>query len=442
MRGYTVIWIGQLVSLLGTRMTWFALTLWVYGAAAEEIQATWMTLVALASFVPTVLLSPLAGALVDRWNRKLVMVLSDLAAGLMTGVVLLLYATDNLLIWHLLLTGAVSAAFQAFQFPAYSAAVSTMLPKEQYARAGGMMSLAEGASGIFGPLVGGLLLAPLGTAGIMVVDLVTFGVAIVALMLVPIPQPRASEAGRASRGSLWKESIYGFKYIWQRPSLLGLQLVFLTINLAGILAGGSLLATMVLDKTGQNERILGTVQSVSGAGVLVGGLVMSAWGGPKRRVHGVLMGMAIGLLAQMVLGVGNSLLVWAVAGFISSGVIPIIDGSNQSIWMAKVPPDIQGRVFAARRLIAQISILAGFAAGPLADFIFGPAMVPGGSLTGLFGWLTGTGPGTGIGVMFVITGTLGALAGLAAYLFPAIRNAEDLLPDHDAVAAEPAAEPA
>ena len=441
-KGYVVIWIGQLVSLLGTRMTWFALTIWSYGAADEATRATVMGLVGFASFVPTVLLSPLAGALVDRWNRKLVMVLSDLAAGLMTGVVLLLYATDNLLIWHLLLTGAVSAAFQAFQFPAYSAAVSTMLPKEQYARAGGMMSLAEGASGIFGPLVGGLLLAPLGIGGIMGVDLVTFVIAIVALLLVPIPQPKTTEAGREGRGSLWKESFYGFKYIWQRTSLLGLQLVFLAINLTAALAF-TVLAPMIMDKTGENERILGSVQAVMGAGGLIGGLLMSTWGGPKRRVHGVLMGMALSsLLGQMVLGLGSGLAIWATGAFFASFFIPIINGSNQSIWMAKVPPDIQGRVFAARRLIAQISAVVAIVAGPLADFVFEPAMAPGGSLTGLFGWLTGTGPGAGMALMFVITGILGTLVGLGAYLFPAIRNAEDLLPDHDAVAAEVASESA
>jgi MFS family permease len=440
MTGFTIVWIGQVISLLGTRMTWFALTIWSYGVA-EEAKATVLASVWITSFAPTVLLSPVAGALVDRWNRKLVMMLSDLGAGLMTGVVLLLYATGNLQIWHLYLTGAVSAAFQAFQFPAYSAAVTTMLPKEQYARASGMMSLAEGAAGIFGPLAGGILLGPIGTAGIMGIDVVTFIVAIVALLIVHIPQPETTEAGRTGQGSLWKESLYGFQYILKRPSLLGLQMVFLAINLTGTF-GFTVLAPLVLARTGEDELALGAIQSVMGVGGLVGGLLLSIWGGPSRKVHGVLMGMALSsLLGQMVLGLGMGQVVWSLGAFFSSFFIPIINGSNQAIWQAKVAPDVQGRVFAARRLIAQISVLAALIAGPLADYVFEPAMMPERSLARAFGWLVGTGPGAGMALMFVITGILGTLVGLGGYAFPAVRNAEDILPDHDAVAeAEAAAE--
>jgi DHA3 family macrolide efflux protein-like MFS transporter len=451
MAGFTIVWIGQVISLLGTRMTWFALTMWSYGAADEKTRVTVMSLIGFASFFPTVLLSPIAGALVDRWNRKLVMMLSDLGAGLMTGVVLLLYATGNLQIWHLLLTGAVSAAFQAFQFPAYSAAVTTMLPKKQYARAGGMMSLAEGASGIFGPLAGGLLLGPIGAAGIMAADVVTVIIAIIALLIVHIPQPETTDAGRAGQGNLLKESLYGFRYIAERPSLLGLQLVFFAINLTGAL-GFTALAPMVLAQTGdqlaqagmelakiadESARILGSVQSVMGVGGLLGGLVMSLWGGPKRRVHGVLLGMALSsLLGQMVLGLGSGLVIWAIGAFFASSFIPIINGSNQAIWQAKVAPDVQGRVFAARRLIAQISFLVTLVAGPLADFVFEPAMRAEGILASVLGWLVGTGPGAGMALMFVITGILGTLVGLGGYIFPAVRNAEDILPDHDAAAGE------
>jgi DHA3 family macrolide efflux protein-like MFS transporter len=438
MAGFTIVWIGQIISLLGTQMTWFALTLWSY-AAAEEAKATVLASVWIASFAPTVVLSPIAGALVDRWNRKLVMMLSDLGAGLMTSVVILLYATGNLQIWHLYLTGAVSAAFQAFQFPAYSAAVTTMLSKEHYGRASGMMSLAEGAAGIFGPLAGSLLLGPIGTAGVMAIDLVTFVIAIVALLIVYIPQPETTESGRSGQGSLWKESLYGFKYILERPSLLGLQLVFLAINLTATL-GFTVLAPLVLARTGEDELALGSIQSVMGVGGLLGGLLLSIWGGPKRRVHGVLMGMALSsLLGQMVLGLGTGQVIWGIGAFFSSFFIPIINGSNQAIWQAKVAPDVQGRVFAARRLIAQISVLAALIAGPLADFAFEPAMMPEGSLASVFGWLIATGPGAGMALMFVISGILGTLVGLGGYVFPAVRNAEDILPDHDAAAGEDAA---
>ena len=153
----------------------------------------------------------------------------------------------------------------------------------------------------------------------------------------------------------------------------------------------------------------------------------------------------INLLANLPLGAGRTLVWWAFGSFMTGFILPILNGSNQAIWQAKVQPDIQGRVFAVRRLIAQISApISMLAAGPLADRIFEPAMAPGGALVGAFGWLVGTGPGAGMGLMFVLSGLLGALVGVGGYMFPAVRNVEDIMPDHDAApapAAEEGAEP-
>jgi hypothetical protein len=180
--------------------------------------------------------------------------------------------------------------------------------------------------------------------------------------------------------------------------------------------------------------MLGGVQSVLGIGGVVGGLLLSVWGGPKRRVHGVLLGMTLSsLLGELVLGLGNGPLVWGIGAFFSSFFIPVINGSNQAIWQAKVAPDVQGRVFSARRLIAQLSWpIATLLAGPMADFVFEPAMAAGGALGGAFGGLVGTGAGSGMSLMFVTTGLMGVVVGLGGYAIPAIRNAEDILPDHDA----------
>lgn len=431
MPAFTTVWVGQLISLLGSGMTWFALTIWAWEITG---QATTLALVGFFAFGPTVLLSPVAGALVDRWNRKLVMMLSDLAAGLSTVVVLILFATDHLEIWHLYVTGAFAGAFQAFQFPAYSAAVTMMLPKEQYTRASGMLSLAGSASGVLAPIMAGVLLGQIGVAGIMIIDIFTFVVAIAALLVVYIPQPAVTEAGREGRGSLWKESGYGFRYIFKRPSLLGLQLVFFGINLIASFSF-TVLSPMILARTGNDEIVLGTVRSAMGLGGVVGGLLLSTWGGPKRRVHGVLLGMALSsLLGSLVLGVGDRVLIWAMGAFFAFFFIPIINGSNQAIWQAKVAPDVQGRVFAVRRLIAQITAPLGMLlAGPLADHVFEPAMMQGGSLASSFRGLVGTGPGAGMALMFILTGFLGVMVGLGGYLFPAVRDVEEILPDHQEV---------
>ncbi len=428
MRAFVIIWLGQLVSMLGTGMTRFALTIWAWEITGS---ATALALVGVFSFAPIVLFSPIAGALVDRWPRKLVMMVSDLAAGLSTIAILILYSIGNLQIWHLYVAGAFAGIFESFQFPAYSAAVSTMLTKENYTRASGMIGMAEAASGIAAPALAGLLLVAIGISGVLIIDIVTFVFAIGVLFFVHIPEAKRSAAGEEGRGSLWTESLYGFRYIFRRPSLLGLQLVFFGVNLTSS-AGLILAAPMILARTGDDSLVLGTVQSAFGVGGLMGGLLLSTWGRPKRRVHGVLLGMiGGGLLGLTTLGLAGGLAFWVVGAFADTFFMQILNASNQAIWQAKVDPDVQGRVFAVRRLIAQIAApLAMVLGGFLADRIFEPAMQPGGGWANAFGWLVGTGPGAGMGLLLVISGLLTALVAACGYLIPAIRDAETILPDH------------
>ena len=433
MTAFTLIWFGQLISFVGTGMTRFALTVWAYettGSAAVLAQ------VGFFSFVPIILVTPFAGALVDRWNRKLVMMLSDLGAGLSTIALLILYVTGNLQIWHIMVAGAFAGIFESFQFPAFSASISTMLNKAQYVRANAMLSLAESASGIVAPVLAGFLLVAIGIGGIMAIDIITFSLAVIAVLLVHIPQPGRSREGAEAGAGIWREAAYGFRYIWRRPSLLGLQASFFFSNLFSSI-GIILLPAMILARTGNNETTLGLVQSALGIGGVVGGLLLSTWGGPQRRIHGLLLGfIGISLLGQSLLGIGQALPLWAAAGFFVGFFIPFINGSNQAIWQAKVAPDVQGRVFAARRIFAQVTIPLGFLLGGyMADGIFEPLMMnPSGVVARFFEPLVGSGPGAGMGLIFVITGLLGAAVGLAGYVIPVIRNAEDILPDHDAAA--------
>jgi len=436
MLGFGVVWFGQIVSLLGTSMTHFALTIWAYEITGK---ATALALVGFFFVTPMLIFSPIAGAIVDRSNRKLMMMISDLASGIATIGLLILHLSGNLQIWHLYISSAFMGLFQTFQWPAYSAAISTMVSKEQYGRANGMMSLAESGSGIFAPLLAGALLGVIGLGGIMTIDIVTFVFAIGALLVVHVPQPRITAEGRKGQGSIWKEAAYGFRYILERPSLLGLQIIFLLGNFfVGI--AFAVQAPMILARTGNDEVIFGMVSSAGAIGGLVGGLVMSAWGGPKRRVHGVLAGWAISsLVGVMLMGLGRALPVWVVASFCGAFFVPVINGSNQAIWQSKVAPDVQGRVFSIRRLIAWfVNPLSMLIAGPLADVVLEPAMQTGGSLTGALGWLVGTGPGAGMALIFVFAGGLATLTCLGGYLSRKVRDAETLLPDHDQL---PEAEP-
>ena len=429
MSTFIIIWGGQIFSLLGTAMSNFGLTLWAYEITGK---ATPLALIGFFFVTPMVVLGPFVGTLIDRSNRKLMMMLSDLAAALTTVIILILYATDGLQIWHLYFTAAISGAFQGFQWPAYSAAITLMLSKEHYGRANGMLEMAGNASNVFAPLLAGALIGTLGLVGILIIDLVSAAIAIGTLLFVHIPQPPRTEAGREGKGSFLKEAAYGFRYIFARPSLLGLQTVFLVTNFFNGLAF-AVFAPLILGRTGNDQLIFGTVQSAGAVGGVFGGLAMSIWGGPKRRVHGVLMSMfCMGLLGQTVLGLGQSLPVWVAGIFLLAFFGPIINGSNQAIWQAKVAPDVQGRVFATRRLIAWlVSPISRLIAGPLVDQILEPAMSGEGSLAPVFGWLVGTGTGAGIGLLFVFTGLLLALVALSGYLFPIVRNAEDILPDFD-----------
>jgi DHA3 family macrolide efflux protein-like MFS transporter len=434
MFGFTIVWIGQIISLLGTSMTGFAMTIWAY---EKTNAATALAMIGFFFVAPMLIASPFAGALVDRSNRKMMMMVSDLASGIATVIILILYTTGHLQIWHLFITSAFQGVFQSFQWPAYSAAISTMIPKEHYGRANGMLSLADTASNIFAPILAGALLGIIGVSGILLIDLATFSFAIGALLFVHIPQPKITEEGRQAQGSIFKEAVFGFGYILRRPPLLALQIVFLAGNFfTGI--PGAIQAAMILANSGSNEKVLAVVNSAGAVGGVVGGLVMSAWGGPKRRVHGVLVGWFLAsLLGDVIFGLGRVTPVWAVAAFLGVFFAPIINGSNQAIWQAKVPPDLQGRVFSIRRLIAWfVSPLAMLIAGPLADKVLEPAMRnPQSALASATGWIMGTGPGRGMALLFVIGGCMAALVGISGYVFRNLRDVDTLLPDHDTLPA-------
>ncbi len=437
MLAFTTIWLGQLVSVLATNMTGFALTIWAYEKTG---QATALALVQVFFITPFLLTSLFAGVMVDRYNRKTMMAVSDIGAGLATIILLVMNAAGVLEVWHLYIAAAIQGTFNSFQWPAYSAAISLMVPKEQYGRVNGMMSLVEMGPGVLAPMMAGALIPFIGLTGILTIDVVTFVFAVGALMLVFIPQPKQTEEGKKAQGNVFKEASFGFRYIIQRPSLLGLQLIFFFANFfSGI--GFAVVAPMILARTGNNELIFGSVQSIGAIGGIIGGVAMSAWGGFKRRVNGVLLGWIASGISMIFMGWGTGLVIWGVAFFLNALVIPLVNGSNQAIWQAKVAPDLQGRVFSSRRLIAWFSSpLTPIIGGTLADYVLEPAMKTNGSLSSLFGWLVGTGPGAGMSLIVIFSALLAGSVGVLGYLFPAVRDAEDLLPDHHQDAGAPPSE--
>jgi MFS family permease len=432
MFGFTLVWLGQVVSVLATNMTVFALTIWVF---QETGSATALGLLQVFFITPLLIVTPFAGVLVDRHNRKLMMMVSDLTAGVATVSILSLQSLGLLEVWHLYAAAVLQGLGNAFQWPAYSATISTMLPKEHYGRANGMMSLIETGPGVLAPMLAGALLPWIGLTGILSLDVITFLFAILVLLFVQIPQPVRTAEGAQAQGNILREAAFGFRYIFARRSLLGLQLVFFFGNMcAGIVY--TVLAPMILLRTGNDTISLGFVQSAGAIGGVMGGVAMSAWGGFKRRVHGVLAGWIVSGFFLSLVGLGTQLPLWVGALALSSLLVPLINGSNQAIWQSKVAPDLQGRVFSARMLIAWMTNpISPLIAGTLADFVLEPAMQVQGSLASTFGWLVPPGPGAGMGLLIFFGGLGGLLAGLAGYFASPVRNAEELLPDHDALPA-------
>lgn len=435
MRTFVVVWAGQFVSLVGTGLTGFALAIWVY---QETGSATKLAFVLLASQLPQILFTPIAGALVDRWDRRWAMIVADTGAGIGTLAIALLLLTDNLEIWHLYLALSFSGIFQSFQWPAYSAATTLLVSKEQYGRAAGMVQLSEAVGQVIAPAVAGVLLAIGGLGLVIFIDVISFLAAVAALLLVRFPRAETSAAGAAAAGSLLEEARFGWTYIKERKGLQALLWYFASVNLVfGFV--GVLSFPLILGFA--DEVAVGNVFSAAGVGMVVGSVVMSVWGGPKRRVLGVLGADLVLGLALISFGMRASLTPVIIGAVIGFTVIPIANGSSQALWQAKVEPDVQGRVFAVRRVLAQIAgPVALLMAGPLADGVFEPLLQEDGALAGSVGSVIGTGPGRGIAFLFIILGGLSIVFTLIAYLYPRLRNLEDELPDYDeaeSVAAAP-----
>jgi len=431
MAGFTLVWAGQIVSVLASNMSNFALTIWAFEKTGS---ATVLGIISLSFILPFLLVSPFAGAMVDRYNRKLMMMVSDLGAVLATGGILVLNATGHLQIWQMCIASVFYGLSNSFQWPAYMAAISTMVPKKQYGRANGMMSLIDSGPSVFSPMLAGALLPVIGLTGILTIDVVTFFLAIGALLIVHVPQPEMTEEGQAGKGNLWTEAIYGFKYIFARRSLLSLLLVILGLNLVGGFSQ-SLFAPMILLRTNNNSASLGAVQSAFAVGGVVGGLIVSAWGGFKKRLRGMLIGWSLYAFFGLILfGLGRSLYVWIPVAVLASITFPLTQSASNAIWQSKVAPDIQGRVFSARRLIAWLTDpIMPVLSGLVADYVTEPAMKSQAGLGSLFGWMVGTTSGSGMSLQFVFSGLAYLLVAAMAWYLPAVRNVETLLPDHEEI---------
>lgn len=427
MRTFLIVWIGQLASMLGSEMTNFAITIWAWSVTG---QATPLSFILFFTQTPKVIAAVFGGVLVDRCDRQKIMQVGDFLAGCSTIAILFLFQSDRLEIWHLYFTGAVNGLFGFLQSLAYSASLSSIVPQEHYARVGAFNSVRMSGAYILAPALAGTLYPWIGLTGILIIDIVTFIIAISTLSIVRIPQPNQSKISRHIP-NIKQDLTLGWRYLLKYPSLLAILVFLLLENLIENI-NFAILPAMILARSSNDPTMWGRLLTSFGIGGILGAITISIWGGPKNRINGLLIGSAVWKVGLIMLSVSQTMLIKIAAALTSGFCSPFPDSSNQAIWMSKVKPDIQGRVFATRDLIAQIAIPLGAAiAGPLADGFFEPAMKTDGSLSKVFGGIFGNQTGAGMALMITLFSGFGIAIALGGYAFPILSEVEKTILDRE-----------
>ncbi len=425
MRTFFVVWFGQVVSILGSGMTGFALGVWVYQQTGS---ATGFALTLLFNMLPKALVAPLAGVLADRYDRRRIMMLADTSAGIATLVVALLFMSGNLATWHIYLLTALNASASALQGPAFGAAVTQLVPKAQFGRANGLLQLGGGIGQVSAPVLAGAFIGVFGLASVLLFDMVTFLFAVATLLLVRFPEIHREGGQNPETDRAWILQIkQAVKYLLDRPGLFGLMLV---LALANFFVGvaEAVLTPMILSFTTPDK--LGLVLTIGGFGMLAGSLMISVLSGGKRKVYAVFGAYALLGVSVTLAGVQPSITVVGISLFLVFFFLPTVMSASQAIMQVKVAPEIQGRVFGLKMFMNTLSFAVAYLlGGTLADNIFEPLMVEGGALAEFLGPVIGVGPGRGMGLMFALMGLLSTLTALSAFAHPRIRRVELELPD-------------
>jgi DHA3 family macrolide efflux protein-like MFS transporter len=396
------IWTGQAFSILGSQLVHFALIWWLTVTTGS---ATVLAAATIVGILPGVLIGPLAGTLVDRWNRRLVMMLADgLVAGA-TAVLAILFVLGAAQAWQIYLVLLVRAIGASFHGPAMSASTSLMVPKEHLARVQGANQMLNGGLSIFSAPLGALLIEVLPLQGILAIDIGTALLAIVPLFFVHVPQPAISLASLDSHGkrpTVWMDMRAGFLYVLRWPGLLALLLMATLINM--MLAPAFAMLPLLVKKVFLGGAMqLAWMESANGIGVIAGGLLLGIWGGFRRRMVTSLLGLFGISIGTLLIGVSPGAWIWLgiVAMFLVGFTVPLANGPLAAIMQAVVAPEMQGRVFTLLGSLAGAMSPLGLAmAGPLADAM-------------------------GVQVWFIAGGLVTGVIGLVCLTVPAILYLED-----------------
>ena len=401
MRPFFVLWIGQAFSLLGSQLVQFALVWWLTKTTGS---ATMLAFASLAALLPQVLIGPFAGALVDRWSRKTVMLVADTAIALATLVLAVLFYLQIAAVWTIYALLVIRAIGAAFHWPAMQASTTLMVPEKNLSRVGGLNQTLFGVAAIFIPPLGALAIEVLPMQGVLAIDVLTAIPAVVTLFFVAIPQPvRAATPDAASRKpTLWTDMREGVHFIVSWKGLLMFSAIGIVINLFGR-AAGSLAPLLITQHFEGGVLQLGWWQSAIGIGSVIGGVTLSVWGGFRRRIVSSLLALTLDGLAIIVIALSPpEMFGLAVAAIFCVGFLEtIVFGLNGAIGQAIIPPEMQGRVFSLLMSVAQIAAPLGLLiAGPFSDAY-------------------------GVKLWWALTGVVITVMGASAFLVPSIVHIED-----------------
>lgn len=402
---YILFWLGQSVSLLGSSMTGFALILWTY---EQEHSAMTVSLMSFCSYVPFILMSLAAGSFVDRHSKKAVMLAADSAAALCSLSVLFLWADGSLRVSHIYIVNAVIGFTNAFQQPAAAAAVGNLVPKGKLSNASGMNSFSESTVSVLCPVLAAAVFSFGGLGAILLIDLLSFVFAFLVLLLgIQIPESRTA----ACKEPPFAGAAEGFRFLRREKGLLLLMLTMALINFFSRLTYENILSPMILARSGGRTRALGMVNAAMGLGGIAGGVIVSWKKGSGRNAATVYFSAAFSFLCgDILMAVGRNALAWSAAGIAASLPVPFIMAAQNVLLYSRIPPEMQGRVFAVRGGIQYSTIPFGILLGGfLADYVFEPFMRSDTALAHGLSLLVGSGDGSGMAVMFLFTGTAGFL---------------------------------
>jgi len=424
-RTFYLMTMTQILSLIGSRMTGFAIGLWIY---LDTGKTTPLLLVSFFQTLPPMLTGSLAGVFADRLDRRKIIMLTDAGQAIPTALLALAFFTNNFRVEMLYAAALVSATFQTLQGSALSAAITMLVPDEQRDRANMLQQLMGPLAAIIGPLTASMLYSLIQIEGIMLLDFITFLIAVAVMSQVMIPSPKESEEGKASKGSVWSEMRGGFRFLQTRPVLLGIILYATLVNF--LINGPFSLATPYIIGLTGNEKLAGGLMAVLHIGMVTGGLLFGMWGGTRRRVHTSMGGLLIMSVLVIALGLARTPLLLGLVMLFVLLPNPAVNAGFVSLIQAKAPPDMQGRIFS---IVMQLSVLmtpiSYLITGPLVDRVLEPAV-------GRAGWWSAVAPivgsetGSGMGLLMVISGAICVLATLGTWAVPHVRSVEVDLPDY------------